>query len=165
MPLCLRRSGQHQLIQKWRLQLQHVDKSRAVHLVRKTTLHTNMTLNMWSRIPTLCPLTPRLTALVVKALSMADPIPHPVFMDHQALSDSLAWLMRSAQQQDGSFADQSPYRPNKLVVSCMASPAPCTLSPSSPFPNTFSMSSISVLIAVSSPTGCRLETAWSTRCI
>lgn len=98
-----------------------------------------MTLNRWSRIPTLCPLTLRLTASVVKVLAMADPIPHPVFKDHQALSDSLAWLRRSAQQQDGSFADQSSYRPNKLVVSRMAARA--AFFPLSPFLNMFSSSS------------------------
>lgn len=78
-----------------------------------------MTVNVWSRIPTLCLPPPRLTALVVKALSMADQISYPVAVDHQALLDSMFWLTRSAQQPDGSFADQSPYRPNKLVVSLL----------------------------------------------
>lgn len=57
-----------------------------------------------------------LTALVVKALAVADPISKPVFVDHQALSDSVAWLMSRAQQADGSFVDPSSYRPNKLVA-------------------------------------------------
>lgn len=59
----------------------------------------------------------RLTALVVKTLSMAEPLPQPVSVDHQALSESVAWLIRKAQQADGSFADKSPFRPNKVVVS------------------------------------------------
>lgn len=59
----------------------------------------------------------RLTALVVKTLSMAEPLPQPVSVDHQALSESVAWLIHKAQQADGSFADKSSFRPNKVVVS------------------------------------------------
>ncbi|XP_044053377.1 complement C5 [Siniperca chuatsi] len=54
-----------------------------------------------------------LTALVVKTLSAMDPV---VSVDHQALSDSVAWLIRNAQQQDGSFADKSSFRPNKVMA-------------------------------------------------
>lgn len=99
--------------------------------MNKHTAYRYMTVNVWGKIQGLCPLPPRLTALVVKALSMADLISQPVFVDHQALSDSVAWLMRSAQQPDGSFADRSSYRPNKLVVSLHLELLPSFLS--SPF--------------------------------
>nr|XP_046242467.1 complement C5 isoform X2 [Scatophagus argus] len=54
-----------------------------------------------------------MTALVVKTLSLADPV---VSVDHQSLSDSVAWLIRRAQQQDGSFRDKSSFRPNKVMA-------------------------------------------------
>ncbi|XP_029283794.1 complement C5-like [Cottoperca gobio] len=55
----------------------------------------------------------RLTALVVKTLSVVDPV---VSVDHQTLSDSVSWLIRSAQQPDGSFKDESSVRPNKVMA-------------------------------------------------
>ncbi|XP_076588073.1 complement C5 [Chaetodon auriga] len=54
-----------------------------------------------------------LTALVVKTLSLVDPV---VPVDHQSLSDSVAWLIRSTQQEDGSFSDSSSFRPNKVMA-------------------------------------------------
>ncbi|XP_040898542.1 complement C5 [Toxotes jaculatrix] len=54
-----------------------------------------------------------LTALVVKTLSVVDQV---VPVDHQSLSDSVAWLIRSAQQQDGSFTENSSFRPNKIMA-------------------------------------------------
>ncbi|KAK9521964.1 hypothetical protein VZT92_018466 [Zoarces viviparus] len=54
-----------------------------------------------------------LTALVVKALSVVDPV---VSVDHQTLSDSVSWLIRQAQQQDGSFTDKSSFRANKVMA-------------------------------------------------
>uniref|UniRef100_A0A3Q4BYD7 NTR domain-containing protein n=1 Tax=Mola mola TaxID=94237 RepID=A0A3Q4BYD7_MOLML len=53
-----------------------------------------------------------LTALVVKTLSAVDPV---VSVDHQALSESVAWLIRNTQQADGSFVDRSSFRPNKAA--------------------------------------------------
>ncbi|KAA8592854.1 hypothetical protein FQN60_018309, partial [Etheostoma spectabile] len=50
-----------------------------------------------------------LTALVVKTLSLADMV-EPV--DHQSLSESVSWLIRSTQQLDGSFAEKSSLRSN-----------------------------------------------------
>ncbi|KAF0022521.1 hypothetical protein F2P81_025147 [Scophthalmus maximus] len=55
----------------------------------------------------------RLTALVLKTLSTLDPL---VPVDHQALSLSVSWLIRSAQLPDGSFSDASSFRPNRLTV-------------------------------------------------
>ncbi|XP_032372446.1 complement C5 isoform X2 [Etheostoma spectabile] len=61
--------------------------------------------NMWiTREPST-----RLTALVVKTLSLADMV-EPV--DHQSLSESVSWLIRSTQQLDGSFAEKSSLRSN-----------------------------------------------------
>ncbi|KAM7390973.1 hypothetical protein PAMP_021696 [Pampus punctatissimus] len=54
-----------------------------------------------------------MTALVVKTLSVVDQV---VSVDHQVLSESVSWLIRSAQQQDGSFSEKSPFRPNKIAV-------------------------------------------------
>ncbi|XP_034396896.1 complement C5 isoform X2 [Cyclopterus lumpus] len=54
-----------------------------------------------------------LTALVVKTQSVVDPV---VSVDHQTLSDSLSWLIRSAQQPDGSFTEKSSFRPNKVMA-------------------------------------------------
>ncbi|XP_041643759.1 complement C5 isoform X2 [Cheilinus undulatus] len=54
-----------------------------------------------------------LTALVVKTLSMMDPL---VPVEHQSLSDSVSWLIRSTQQSDGSFTDTSSFRPNKILA-------------------------------------------------
>uniref|UniRef100_A0A8D3CGD7 Anaphylatoxin-like domain-containing protein n=1 Tax=Scophthalmus maximus TaxID=52904 RepID=A0A8D3CGD7_SCOMX len=54
-----------------------------------------------------------LTALVLKTLSTLDPL---VPVDHQALSLSVSWLIRSAQLPDGSFSDASSFRPNRLTV-------------------------------------------------
>lgn len=61
----------------------------------------------------------RLTAQVVKTLSAADQL---VSVDHQSdhrqsLSESVAWLIRSSQQPDGSFTDASSFRANKVMVS------------------------------------------------
>ncbi|XP_031694616.1 complement C5-like [Anarrhichthys ocellatus] len=55
----------------------------------------------------------RLTALVVKTLSVVDPV---VSVDHHTLSDSVSWLIRRAQQQDGSFTDKSSFRANKVMA-------------------------------------------------
>ncbi|CAJ1069578.1 complement C5 isoform X1 [Xyrichtys novacula] len=55
----------------------------------------------------------RLTALMVKTLSMVDPV---VPVDHQSLSDSVSWLIRRNQQEDGSFTDSSSFRPNKIMA-------------------------------------------------
>ncbi|XP_068167986.1 complement C5 [Antennarius striatus] len=57
-----------------------------------------------------------ITALVVKTLAMTDPI---VSVSHQDLSTTLSWLIRSAQQPDGSFKDKSSFRPNRLMVAGM----------------------------------------------
>ncbi|XP_062237196.1 complement C5 [Platichthys flesus] len=54
-----------------------------------------------------------LTALVVKTLSLVDQV---VPVDHESLSNSVAWLIRSAQQPDGSFTDTSSFRPNKVMA-------------------------------------------------
>ncbi|XP_035021114.1 complement C5 isoform X2 [Hippoglossus stenolepis] len=54
-----------------------------------------------------------LTALVVKTLSLVDQV---VPVDHESLSNSLAWLIRSTQQPDGSFTDTSSFRPNKVMA-------------------------------------------------
>ncbi|XP_026177274.1 complement C5 [Mastacembelus armatus] len=54
-----------------------------------------------------------LTALVVKTLSVLDPV---VSVDHQALSESVAWLIHSTQQQDGSFTEKSLIRANKYMT-------------------------------------------------
>ncbi|XP_069379296.1 complement C5 isoform X2 [Paralichthys olivaceus] len=54
-----------------------------------------------------------LTALVVKTLSLVDQV---VPVDHPSLSNSVAWLIRSTQQQDGSFTDTSSFRPNKVMA-------------------------------------------------
>ncbi|XP_011613600.2 complement C5 isoform X1 [Takifugu rubripes] len=53
-----------------------------------------------------------LTALVVKIMALLESVA-PV--DHQGLSDSVAWLIRNCQQPDGSFTDKSSFRPNKIV--------------------------------------------------
>ncbi|KAM9858664.1 complement C5 [Aulostomus maculatus] len=52
-----------------------------------------------------------LTAAVVKTLSLANQV---VTVDHHDLSESVAWLIRHAQQQDGSFTEKSSFRPNKI---------------------------------------------------
>ncbi|XP_018549132.1 complement C5 [Lates calcarifer] len=54
-----------------------------------------------------------LTALVVKTLSVVDQV---IAVDHQSLSDSVSWLIRSTQQPDGSFTDTSSFRPNKVMT-------------------------------------------------
>ncbi|XP_020505432.2 complement C5 [Labrus bergylta] len=54
-----------------------------------------------------------ITAQVVKTLSLVDPV---VSVDHQSLSDSVSWLIRSRQQADGSFTDTSSFKPNKILV-------------------------------------------------
>lgn len=38
-------------------------------------------------------------------------------MEHQSLSDSVSWLILSTQQQDGSFKENSSFKPNKVMVS------------------------------------------------
>ncbi|XP_074495756.1 complement C5-like [Sebastes fasciatus] len=53
------------------------------------------------------------TALVVKTLSLVDPV---VSVDHQTLSDSVSWLIRNAQQPDGSFTDTSSISPNRAMA-------------------------------------------------
>ncbi|XP_008299098.1 complement C5 [Stegastes partitus] len=54
-----------------------------------------------------------LTAQVVRTLSAADQL---VSVDHQSLSDSVAWLIRKTQQQDGSFTDKSSFKANKVMA-------------------------------------------------
>ncbi|KAM8760671.1 complement C5 [Acanthopagrus schlegelii] len=59
-----------------------------------------------------------LTAQVVKTLSAADQL---VSVDHQSdhrqsLSESVAWLIHSTQQPDGSFTDASSFRANKVMA-------------------------------------------------
>ncbi|KAK2838185.1 hypothetical protein Q5P01_015397 [Channa striata] len=54
-----------------------------------------------------------LTALVVKTLSLVDPV---VSVNHQSLSESLSWLIRNTQEEDGSFTENSSYKPNKLMA-------------------------------------------------
>ncbi|KAK1893065.1 Complement C5 [Dissostichus eleginoides] len=54
-----------------------------------------------------------LTALVVRTLSLVDPV---VSVDHQTLSESISWLIRDQQQQDGSFRDPSSVRPNRVMA-------------------------------------------------
>lgn len=54
-----------------------------------------------------------LTALVVRTLSLVDPV---VSVDHQKLSESVSWLIRDQQQQDGSFRDPSSVRPNRVMA-------------------------------------------------
>ncbi|XP_053727481.1 complement C5 [Synchiropus splendidus] len=54
-----------------------------------------------------------LTAEVVRAMTAADPL---VSVDHQTLSDSVAWLIRARQQVDGSFTEKSTYRPNRAMA-------------------------------------------------
>lgn len=49
----------------------------------------------------------------MKTLSAVDSV---VSVDHQALSYSVSWLIRSTQQQDGSFKESSSFRPNKVMV-------------------------------------------------
>ncbi|XP_026199541.1 complement C5 [Anabas testudineus] len=58
-----------------------------------------------------------LTALVVKTLSLVDQV---VSVNHQSLSDSVSWLIRSTQQPDGSFTDTSPFRANKVMAAGMS---------------------------------------------
>lgn len=66
-----------------------------------------------------CPsvLSVRITALVVRALAAAEPV---VSVNHQTLSESLTWLMFKAQQPDGSFTEESPYKSNRILVSASA---------------------------------------------
>uniref|UniRef100_A0A667XN33 Complement component 5 n=1 Tax=Myripristis murdjan TaxID=586833 RepID=A0A667XN33_9TELE len=54
-----------------------------------------------------------LTALVVRTLALADEL---VSVDHQSLSQSLFWLIHSAQQPNGSFIEKSSFRPNKVMA-------------------------------------------------
>ncbi|KAM6930938.1 complement C5 [Xenentodon cancila] len=54
-----------------------------------------------------------ITAEVVKILSMADPV---VSVDHQSLSESVSWLIRRAQQNDGSFTEKSSFKPIKILA-------------------------------------------------
>ncbi|XP_041856086.1 complement C5 isoform X2 [Melanotaenia boesemani] len=56
----------------------------------------------------------RVTAEVVGVLSSADAF---VRVDHQSLSNSVSWLINSAQQQDGSFAEKSSYKSDKAMGS------------------------------------------------
>ncbi|XP_061585623.1 complement C5 [Cololabis saira] len=53
------------------------------------------------------------TAEVVKIMSMADPL---VSVDHQSLSDSVAWLIRNCQQEDGSFTEKSSFKAVKILA-------------------------------------------------
>ncbi|XP_070760148.1 complement C5 [Enoplosus armatus] len=52
------------------------------------------------------------TALVVKTLSVVD----PVVSARQPLSEAVSWLIRNAQQQDGSFTDKSSFRSIKAAT-------------------------------------------------
>ncbi|XP_061881270.1 complement C5 isoform X2 [Entelurus aequoreus] len=54
-----------------------------------------------------------LTAAVVHTLATIDPV---ITVDRQALSESLSWLIRNAQNQDGSFSDKSSFRPNSVMA-------------------------------------------------
>uniref|UniRef100_A0AAX7TRP4 Complement component 5 n=1 Tax=Astatotilapia calliptera TaxID=8154 RepID=A0AAX7TRP4_ASTCA len=54
-----------------------------------------------------------ITALVVRALAAAEPV---VSVNHQTLSESLTWLMFKAQQPDGSFTEESPYKSNRILA-------------------------------------------------
>ncbi|KAM9775605.1 complement C5 [Neosynchiropus ocellatus] len=54
-----------------------------------------------------------LTAEAVRAMTEADPV---VSVDHQTLSDSVAWLIRARQQVDGSFAEKATFRPNRAMA-------------------------------------------------
>lgn len=54
-----------------------------------------------------------LTAAVVKTLAAVDQVNK---VDRQALSESVAWLIRHAQQQDGSFKDKSSFIHNKFMA-------------------------------------------------
>ncbi|KAI4786582.1 hypothetical protein KUCAC02_037027 [Chaenocephalus aceratus] len=54
-----------------------------------------------------------LTALVVRTLSLVDPV---VPVDHQRLSESVSWLIRQQQQPDGSFRDPSSNKPNRIMA-------------------------------------------------
>ncbi|KAM4578048.1 complement C5 [Fundulus diaphanus] len=53
------------------------------------------------------------TAEVVRALSMADSF---VSVNHQSLSNSVNWLIRSTQQADGSFTERSPSKHDRFLV-------------------------------------------------
>ncbi|KAM9360733.1 complement C5 [Symphorus nematophorus] len=59
-----------------------------------------------------------LTALVVKTLSAVDPVISEDRRPHyrQSLSDSVSWLIRSAQQENGSFTDESSFRSSRVLV-------------------------------------------------
>uniref|UniRef100_A0A3P8VKG1 Complement C5 n=1 Tax=Cynoglossus semilaevis TaxID=244447 RepID=A0A3P8VKG1_CYNSE len=54
-----------------------------------------------------------LTALVVNTLSLVD---GAIPMDHEAMSNSIFWMIQEAQQQDGSFKDTSSISPNKIMA-------------------------------------------------
>ncbi|XP_061749602.1 complement C5 isoform X2 [Nerophis ophidion] len=54
-----------------------------------------------------------LTAAVVDTLATVDPV---ITVDRQALSESLSWLIRNTQNQDGSFSDKSSFRPNSVMA-------------------------------------------------
>ncbi|CAK6980544.1 complement C5 [Scomber scombrus] len=54
-----------------------------------------------------------LTALAVKTLSLVDQV---LVVDHQDLSESVSWLISSAQKPDGSFSEKSSFRPNKILA-------------------------------------------------
>ncbi|XP_068425004.1 complement C5 [Clinocottus analis] len=54
-----------------------------------------------------------LTAQVVSTWAVVDPV---VSVDHQTLSESVSWLILSAQQADGSFTEKSSYRPNRVMA-------------------------------------------------
>ncbi|KAL6115010.1 c5 [Pungitius sinensis] len=54
-----------------------------------------------------------LTALVVRTLALVDSV---VPVDHQALSESVSWLIYRVQQPDGSFTDKSSWKPNSFMA-------------------------------------------------
>ncbi|XP_037113807.1 complement C5 isoform X1 [Syngnathus acus] len=54
-----------------------------------------------------------LTAAAVRTLASVDPV---LRVDRQALSESVSWLIRNAQNPDGSFSDASAYRANKFMA-------------------------------------------------
>ncbi|XP_019741202.1 complement C5 [Hippocampus comes] len=54
-----------------------------------------------------------LTAAAVRTLASVDPV---LQVDRQALSESVSWLIRNAQNQDGSFSDTSSFRANKFMA-------------------------------------------------
>uniref|UniRef100_A0A3B3X547 NTR domain-containing protein n=1 Tax=Poecilia mexicana TaxID=48701 RepID=A0A3B3X547_9TELE len=70
--------------------------------------------SMWMNSEPTDDLSCRVTAEVVRTLSLADPF---VSVDHQSLSDSVSWLIRKTQQPDGSFMERASSKNSRLMVS------------------------------------------------